>query len=93
MSVTSALRQQYGLSRDTGVLVTDLDPQGPAAGAGLKRGDIITELQGKPIATEGDLVVMLRDLHAGDAVPVTVDRNGEPVSLTITVGERSSSTT
>ncbi len=65
-SVTTAVQQQYGLSRDTGVLITALDPQGPAASAGLKEGDIITEMQGKPLASEADMIMVLRDLKAGD---------------------------
>jgi len=93
VSVTAALQQQYGLSRDSGVLVTTLDPQGPAAAAGLQQGDIIIDLQKKPLASEADMIMVLRDLQPGDSVPVTVDRNGETLTLTITVGERSTSTT
>jgi len=92
VSVTSALQQQYSLSRGTGVLVTDVDPQGPAGTAGLKQGDIITDLHGKAMTSETDMILALRDLEAGDEVPVTVDRNGQTVDLTITVGERSAST-
>ena len=92
-SVTTALQKQYGLSRDTGVLVTALDPQGPSAGAGLKEGDIITEMQGEATVSEADMILVLRDLKAGDQVPVTVDRSGQTVNLTVTVGERSTATT
>jgi len=93
MSVTNALQEQYHLSKDAGVLVTALDPQGPAATAGLKAGDVITELQGKPVVSETDMILVLRDLQGGDQVPVKVDRDGKTVDLTITVGERSTSTT
>jgi len=92
-SVTTALQKQNGLSRDTGVLVTALDPQGPAASAGIKEGDIIAEMQGKTLASEADMILLLRDLKAGDQVPVTVDRSGQTMNLTVTVGERSTSTT
>jgi serine protease DegQ len=92
-SVTAALKQQYDLSRDTGVLVTALDPEGPAASGGLKEGDIITSLQGKSLTSEADMIMVLRELHPGDSASVSVDRSGQTVELTITVGERSTSTT
>jgi serine protease Do len=92
VSVTRALQRQYGLSRDAGVLITALDPQGPAAGAGLKQGDILLEMEGTPIVSETDMILILRDLRPGDSVPVTVDREGETFDLSITVGERSPST-
>lgn len=92
MSVTSSLRQQYRLSRDGGVVVTGLDPQGPAWKAGLRQGDIITEMQGEELTSEADMILVLRGLRAGEQVPVIVDRDGQALDLTITVGERSTST-
>ncbi len=93
LTVNTMLQEQYRLSRNTGVLVTALDPQGPAAAAGLLRGDIITEMQGKPINSEADMILALRNLRSGTQVPMTVDRNGQTMSLSITVGERTPSTT
>lgn len=93
MSVTSALQQQYRLSTGAGVLVTALDPQGPAASAGLEEGDVITQMGGTTIASEADMILILRELEAGAIVSVIVDRAGATVDLTVTIGERSTSTT
>ena len=90
--MNAALQQQYNLATDTGVLVTQVDPQGPATKAGLKAGDIITQLDGKIVASESDMIITLRELKAGDQVAVTVDREGKSVDLKITVGEASAST-
>ena len=93
VGVNAEVQQQYNLSGDTGVLITALDPQGPAAAGGLKEGDVITALQGKPVTSESDMIMVLRDLRPGDSASVSVDRSGQTVELTITVGERSTSTT
>jgi S1-C subfamily serine protease len=90
--MSPAMQQQYNLATDTGVLVTQVDPQGPAAKAGLQAGDIITQFDGKTLATESDMIITLREIKAGDQVAVTVDRDGKSVDLNITVGEASAST-
>jgi S1-C subfamily serine protease len=90
--VNAALQQQYKLATDTGLLVTQVDPQGPAAKAGLQAGDIITSFGGKTVASDTDMIITLRELKAGDQVAVTVNRDGKSVDLKITVGEAATAT-
>ena len=87
MTVTSQLQQQYGLSRSSGVIVTDVDSTGPGAKAGLEQGDIIVSFAGTPITQEGDLILALRAEKVGNTVPVKVDRNGKTLTLKLTLVE------
>ncbi len=70
-----------------GVLVSAIVPGGPAARAGIKRGDIILEINGQPTPTADVLVSILADLHPGQKVPVQLLRHGKKVTDTVTLGE------
>ena len=48
---------------DDGVVVTGVDPAGPAAERGLQPGDVIIEIGGKPVSTPGDVRSAMRDAH------------------------------
>ena len=87
MSVDSTLQRQYGLSRSSGALIAVVGPGTPAARAGLQQGDIITDIDGKPITKEGEVVTALRGKRAGDVIAVTVDRDGQQLTLQVTLVE------
>jgi len=53
--LNQALAESFGLTRPDGALVANVDPDSPAAEAGLKPGDVITQVNGKPIERAGDL--------------------------------------
>ncbi len=72
--LTPALASELGLDDTTGVIVTDVTPNGPAAEAGIQRGDIIIELDRKAIASVDELVSQLDDTK--ESVLVLV-RRGE----------------
>jgi S1-C subfamily serine protease len=93
VSMTTSLQRQYRLAVDTGVLVTAVAPQSPAGQAGLQAGDIITAMDGREVAVDTDLIMVLRAHQAGDSITVTVDRNGQTIDLTVNLGNRSDSTT
>lgn len=88
LSVTSSLQRQYGLSRSDGVLVTRVGSGTPAYKAGLQLGDIIVNMDGNVISTESDVVMALRPRKAGDTIDVTVDRDGQELTLQVTLVER-----
>jgi serine protease Do len=60
-NLTPALADELGLEDTNGVIVTDVTPDGPAAEAGIQRGDIIVELDRKAIANVGELTSKLED--------------------------------
>jgi len=72
----------------TGLLVVGVEPDGPAGGA-LMVGDIITGLDGQPVADHDDLLARLSGEVVGKEAAVAVLRGGQPQVIAIRVGERS----
>jgi putative serine protease PepD len=70
-----------------GVLVSAIVPGGPAAKAGVKQGDTILAIDGKPTPTADVLVSVLANLHPGQKVPVKLLRHGKKITVTMTLGE------
>jgi serine protease Do len=75
-------------SGDTpGVVVTDVEPGGPGAAAGLKHGDVVTSLGGREIDGEEAFQATISDAGPGDKLDLKGLRNGVPISLKLVVGE------
>ena len=58
---------------------------GPAAKAGVRPGDVITAFEGKRILTPDQLIVSIRARAVGDTVTLTVERDGKPIDLKMTL--------
>ena len=76
------IRQQFSLksSVQQGAVVTDVAPGSPAAEAGISPGDIITQLNGRPVANANQLSEIARGLSGGATVPAVV-RHGDQTLL------------
>ncbi len=72
-----------------GALVRAVTPGGAAAKAGLRQGDVITELNGRPVNDSDDLVGIVQSGKVGDQLQVTFTRNGSQQSATVTLAEAS----
>lgn len=70
-----------------GLLVRDVGLGTPAANSGFLRGDILTAIEGKAINSIGQVVAVLKERGPGDTVAFDLLRAGEPMSLTLTLGE------
>lgn len=88
VSITPELREHYGATRDVGILVAGVSEDSPAARAGIRVGDIITEVGGHKVTSHAEVVRAIADHEAGDQVPVRIIRHGAPVSVTATIEER-----
>ena len=72
----------------TGLLIVGVEPGSPAERGGLLLGDILARMAGAQLLDTGDLQRLLGPDSVGKATPMTVLRGGQPLDLTITVGER-----
>lgn len=86
--MTEALAKAVGRKDDGGVLVNDVQADGPAAKAGLKQGDVVISLNGSSIHDPRDLATQVAGLKAGDRAKLDVWREGREKTLTITVGSQ-----
>jgi putative serine protease PepD len=69
-----------------GARIAEVTAGGPAAEAGLRSGDVITELDGRVISDYTELVVAIRDKAVGDEVVLTVQRGAGTEQVTVTLG-------
>ena len=88
IEITPELRAHYGVARDAGVLVGGVEPDSPAAKAGIEVGDIITRADGERLESAQELTRMVQDKKTGDTLKIEVSRNRATKSLTATVAER-----
>ena len=86
--VTPDLAAALGIAKDgpQGALVAAVTHDGPAAKAGVKVGDVIRQVDGKPIAKTRDLPRIIAETAAGKSVHLSVLREGKPVELDATIG-------
>jgi S1-C subfamily serine protease len=73
-NVSPELAQQFRLPVSEGVILLELDPRGPAAQAGLRRGDIIVRAGGTRVRQGGDVRRLLRGMQPGATLPVVAHR-------------------
>ena len=76
-----------------GVYVVDVVQGGPADKAGLKAGDRIVSIDGTEIAQKDDLGTLIQQHAAGDTLSITVARDGQMQTVSLTLGEKTASTT
>ncbi len=80
------LAKQFGLKENQGVLVGDVMDGGPAAKAGLRRGDVILKFAGKNISDAQSLPRLVAETKVGSQVDLDVMRQGKPLNIAITIG-------
>ena len=85
--VDQSLAESFGLAKPTGALVSSVDPDGPAAKAGIETGDVILKLNGKPVNSTIDLSSSVADLKPGAAANLEVWRKGSEREIAVTVGK------
>src|SRR5215207_3375742 len=86
-NVTADLAASLGLGQARGAIVSGLQAGGPAARAGLKRGDIITAFNGTPVTDNNTLRNAVARTQPGNVATLTVSRDGREQQLRVTLGE------
>jgi S1-C subfamily serine protease len=85
--IDTRLRRLHRLTQASGVLVLDVTAGGPAAEAGVQRGDVVVVLDGEPIAGVDDMHRALTAERAGRTVTLKVLRRAEMLEVPVTPGE------
>src|SRR5882762_3093561 len=75
----------FQMSSAIGALVTQVEPDAPGAKAGLRTGDVITELDGKPVTDAGQLQMEVGQKRPGDTIQLEVIRDGKTVNVPVTL--------
>ena len=86
-SLTPALAKSFGLTDSHGALVGDVTSDGPAGKAGLKRGDVITGLNGQKVEDANDLRLRVSQTAPNTPVQLGVVRDGQQKQINVTLGE------
>ena len=91
LAVTDAqTAQQLGVN-SYGVYIMEVVKGGPAEQAGLKAGDRIVSIDGTEIASKDDLGTLMQKHAAGDTLSITVARDGQMQTVSVTLGEKTAS--
>ena len=85
--VTRDLADSFGLPRAAGALVSAVEPESPAAKAGIEQGDVIVRFNGRGVENSADLPRIVAAAQPGARVAVEIFRGGQSRSLTVDVGE------
>lgn len=86
--ITDEIAESLKLKDVKGALIGHVFENEPAEAAGLKSGDIVTEINGKPIQDTHDLLRTVATLPVGKKVNVKILRDGTKKNFTVAVGER-----
>jgi 2-alkenal reductase len=88
-SITPSIARRYDLPTQWGAYITDIDSRGPAANAGLQRGDIIINVGEQSIYENNSYLNALFAYQPGDQVTITALRGNEEMAFEVTLGEAS----
>jgi len=89
--VTPELAEGLGLSQARGALISGVEPGSPGAHAGLREGDVVTELDGHPVVDANALRNQVASLAPNTAISLTVLRDGRETTVSARLVERESS--
>jgi len=86
--VDENIREAFNLPEARGALVQNVDEGKPAAKAGIQHGDVVIEVDGKPIRNNRELIDYISYLPVGSDVKITLLRNGQRKTVTAHTAER-----
>jgi serine protease Do len=86
-NLTPELAKRLGITNDHGALIRDVESGSPAERAGLRPGNVVVEINGKPVTDGRDLQRALSEASPGSAVTLTIIRDGRQNHISVTLGE------
>jgi len=86
--LTEQASEYYGFEGTSGVLIADVYPDSGAAKAGIRVGDIVTHIDGRPTPDNRTLLNMVAERAPGETVTLTVFRDGRAQDIQVTLGDR-----
>jgi Do/DeqQ family serine protease len=86
--LTPELAETFGVKSNDGVIITGVLQNGPAAGAGIRPGDVITSVAGKPVHNVSELLTSVAALKPGSPAAFAVQRQDRTLEISITPGVR-----
>jgi serine protease Do len=86
--LSAPIAASLGLPKDRGEIVAGVEPNGPAAKAGIRQGDVVVAVAGQEVSPDNTLSFIVANTPIGTKVPVTVIRDGQRQTITATIAER-----
>ncbi|MFN7619817.1 MAG: S1C family serine protease, partial [bacterium] len=81
--VSADIAAALGMSDDVGALIVDYTPDGPAQRAGLRFGDVVTKIDGRPVANSTELTRAIAEVRPGGRTRLTIVRDGRESIVTL----------
>ena len=89
-SLDADIADSLGIPKNQGELIRAVTPGGPAARAGIEQGDVVVAVNNQAVTPDQSLAYLVSQQPVGSKVPITVIRDGQRRTVTVTVAERPS---
>jgi len=86
--VSEDMADALGLRKDRGELIQRVEEEQAAAKAGLRRGDVVTKVNGREVTPQQTLSYIVANIKPGTRIPLEVVRDGKTITLNVVVGTR-----
>lgn len=87
-NLTPDLAASFNLPVKRGIIIAGVVRNGPAYRAGIRPGDVLIEIAGKPVAESVAAINQIAAIAPGNSTPMTIVRNGQALQLQVEVGKR-----
>jgi S1-C subfamily serine protease len=87
-AINDTVLRELGITADEGVFVSEVDPDSGAADADIRAADVITAIDGEEVSTASDVGELVGEHEPGDEIEITLERDGEEMTIDATVGRR-----